>query len=211
MANTNLKYTGVQPLFMAEARKTAMLFPLTNNYGTDIFQLDPALAVTAGRIERGSTSGAWLGVVLGLYKQQTPKTLRTERLTPVQYFAATPGTTYEYFALVTMDPTMFYLMQEDGLVSSLVEANNWGACDVTFGAGGNTTTGMSGCLIDSSSIDATATRPIQLIKPAVDSLDVGTGTYMAISAAAAAGQYAKWIVRIFNSQLGSGSLAVAFA
>ena len=211
MANTNLKYTGVQPLYMTEARKSAMLFPLTNNYGTDIFQLDPALAVTAGRIERGSTTGTWLGVVLGLYKQQTPKTLRAERLTPVQYFAATPGTTYEYFALVTMDPTLFYIMQEDGLVASLQITDNWGAADVSFGSGGNTTTGMSGCLIDSDSADNTATRPIQLIFPAVNHLDAGTGTYMAVSSAGAAGNYGKWIVRIFNSQLGSGSLAVAFA
>jgi hypothetical protein len=211
MANSNLKYMGVQPLYMAEARKTAMLFPLTNNYGTDVFQLDPALAVTAGRIERGSTSGPWLGVVLGLYKQQTPKTLRAERLTPVQYFAATPGATYEYFALVTMDPTLYYIMQEDGLVSSLLITDNWGACDVTFGAGGNTTTGMSGCLIDSSTADATATRAVQLIFPAVNFLDAGTGTYMAVSADAAAANYAKWIVRIFNSQLGSGSLALALA
>ena len=211
MANTNLKYGGMQPLFMAEARKTAMLFPLTNNYGTDIFIGDPSLAVTAGRVERGSTTGAILGAVLGIYKQQTPKTLRTERLTPVQYFAATPGTTYEYFVLTTMDPNLFFLMQEDGLVASLIETDNWGAIDISYGAGGNTTTGMSGALLDSDTPDDTATRPLQLIKPAVDFLDPGTGTYMAISAAAAAGQYAKWIVRIFNSQLGSGSLAVAFA
>ena len=211
MANTNLKYGGLQPFFMAEARKTAMLFPLTNNYGTDVFQGDPSLAVTAGRVERGSTTGALLGVVLGIYKQATPKSLRTERLTPVQYFAATPGTTYEYFILTTMDPTIFYLIQEDGLVSSLTEANWWGACDISYGAGGNTTTGMSGALIDSSTIDATATRPLQLIKPAVNNYDIDAGAYNAVSAAGAAANYGKWIVRIFNSQLGSGSLAVAFA
>ena len=57
-----------------------------------------------------------LGVVLGVYKQQTPKSLRAERLTPVQYFAATPGTTYEYFVLVTMDPNMFYLCKRMGLL-----------------------------------------------------------------------------------------------
>lgn len=211
MANTNLPYMGVQPLFLAEARKTAMILPLTNNYGTDVFINDPALAVTAGRIERGSTTGPWLGVVLGLYRQETPKSLRTERLLPVQYFAATPGTTYEYFALVTMDPTLFFVMQEDGLVASLQIADNWGAVDVTFGSGGNTTTGMSGCLIDSDSADNTATRPLQLIFPAVNMFDVDAGAYMAVSSTGAAANYGKWIVRIFNSQLGSGSLAVAFA
>lgn len=211
MSNTNLKYGGLQPLYLAEARKTAMLLPLTNNYGTDVFIGDPSLAVTAGRVERGSTTGAILGAVLGIYKQATPKSLRTERLEPVQYFSATPGTTYEYFVLTTMDPNLFFMIQEDGLVSSLTEANNWGAVDISYGAGGNTTTGMSGALIDSNTIDATATRPLQLIWPAVNHFDVGAGAYMAVSAAGAAANYGKWIVRIFNSQLGSGSLAVAFA
>ena len=211
MANTNLPYGGMVPLYLTEARKTAMLLPLTNNYGTDVFIGDPSLAVTAGRIERGSTSGALLGVVLGLYKQATPKSIRAERLTPVQYYAATPGTTYEYFALTTMDPHLFFIMQEDGLSSSLTEALNWAACDISYGAGGNTKTGMSGALIDSSTADATATRPLQLIFPAVNFFDVDAGVYNAASAAGAALNYGKWIVRIFNQQLGSGSLAVAFA
>jgi hypothetical protein len=70
---------------------------------------------------------------------------------------------------------------------------------------------MSGALIDSSSADDTATRPLQLIWPAVNHFDVDAGAYMAVSAAGAAANYGKWIVRVFNSQLGSGSLAVAFA
>jgi hypothetical protein len=102
------------------------------------------------------------------------------------------------------------IMQEDGDTSSLQIGDNWGACDVTFGTA-NTTTGISGCLIDSSSADNTATRPIQLIWPAVNIFDADQGTYMEVSSAGAASNYAKWIVRIFNSQLGSGSLALALA
>lgn len=209
MANTNLPI-GIRPLYMHEACKTAMLLPITNNYGTALYQLDPVLAVTAGRIERGGTTGAWLGVILELFRQQTPNSLRTERLVPVQYMTASPGATYEYFALVTMDPTLYFVMMEDGDTSSLQITDNWGACDAVFGTA-NTTTGIGNCQIDSSSADNTATRPIQLIWPAVNEYDIDAGAYMTVSAAGAAGNYAKWIVRIFNSQLGSGSLAVALA
>jgi hypothetical protein len=211
MANTNFKYGGLQPLYMEEAHRTAMLFPLTNNYTTDVFIGDPALAVTAGRVERASTTGSMLGVVLGIYKQQTPKSLRAERLTPVQYFAATPGATNEWFVLVTMNPNTFYICQEDGITSSLTEANNWGAVDVTYGAGGNTTTGMSGCLLDSNTISNTATLMFQLIWPAVNHYDIGAGAYIAVSAAGAALNYAKWIVKPFNCQLTGGVVGVAFA
>jgi len=209
MANTNAPF-GVKPLFMAEARKTAMLLPVTNDYGTALYHQDPVVGVTAGRIERGGTTGAWLGVILGLYKQETPKSLRAERLFPVQYMGASPGTTYEYFALVTMDPTLFYIMQEDGVTSSLTEANNWGVCDASFGTANNTT-GISACMIDSNTIGSTATRPIQLIWPAVNEYDAVAGQWMTVSAAGAALNYAKWVVRIFNHQLGSGSLAVGLA
>ena len=209
MANTNIPI-GIKPLYIAEAQKTAMILPITNNYGTALYHFDPAIGVTAGRIERGGTTGAWLGVILGLYRQETPKSLRSERLFPVQYMGASPGATYEYFALVTMDPNLFFIMMEDGDTSSLMITDNWGACDVAFGTA-NTTTGIGNCQIDSDSADNTATRPIQLIFPAVNHYDIDAGAYMAVSAAGAASNYGKWIVRIFNSQLGSGSLAVALA
>jgi hypothetical protein len=103
-------------------------------------------------------------------------------------------------------------MQEDGLVSSLSQANNWGACDASFGLGGSTVTGLSGCLIDSSTIDATATRPLQLISPLANYFDVDVGAYNNVPVSATTAlNYGKWIVRIFNHQMGSGSLAVAFA
>ena len=210
MANTNYAYGGLKPLFMEEAQRTAMFFPLTNNYGTAVYRGDPALAVTAGRVERASTTGTMLGVVLGVYKQATPKSLRTERLEPVQYFAATPGTTYEYFVLVTMNPNLFYICQEDALTSSLTEANNWGAVDVNYGSGGNTTTGESGCLLDSNTISNTATLMFQLIWPAVNHYDIDAKQYITVSSAGAAGNYAKWIVKPFNCQLTGGVVGVAF-
>ena len=126
MAMTNIPW-GMQPLFFTDAQKKAMMFPITNNYGTALYVQDPALAVPAGTIEHGATTGAWLGVILGLYKQELPQSNRPERLTPVLYMAATPGATYNYFALVAIDPFVFYTAQEDGAASSLQFAASW-AC-----------------------------------------------------------------------------------
>jgi hypothetical protein len=202
---------GLKPLFMTEARKTALMFPITNNYGTAIYVQDPALLVTAGTIERGSTTGAIAGVVLGIYKQELPKSNCAERLTPVTYLSATIGTTYNYFALVAVDPSLFFVVQEDGDTSSLTFANNFGAVDLIYTHGGNTTTGISKCELDSSTIDATATRPMQLVMPWYNYYDITAGAYNTPSSAGAAGWYGKWICRIFNHQFGPGSLAVAFA
>ena len=210
MANTNTPW-GLKPLFLTEARKTALMFPITNNYGTALFIGDPALAVTAGTIERGSTTGAYLGSILGLYRQELPKSYAADRLLPIVSLAATIGTTYNYFALVSVDPSILYTAQEDGLTSSLTLANNFGACDMSFGTSGSATTGISGATIDSNTIDATATRPLQLVFPWYNYYDIDAGAYNTPSAAGAALHYGKWIVRIFNHQFGPGSLAVAFA
>ncbi len=210
MANTDLR-RGVEPLFMTEARKTAMILPITNNYGTALYIQDPVVGVTAGTFERGSTNGAWCGVILELFRQETPTSLRTERLLPVQYMAASPGATYNYFALVAVDPSLFFIMQEDSDTASLIITDNLGNCDAVFTHAGSTTTGISGCEIDSDSADNTATRPIKLIMPAVNVYDIDAKAYMAISAAGAAGNFAKWIVKINNHQFGPGSLSVGLA
>ncbi len=209
MALTNKPY-GLEPLFMTEARKTALYLPITNNYGTALYIQDPVVAVTAGTIERGATNAAWCGVILGLYRQETPTSLRTERLLPVQYMAASPGATYNYFALVAVDPDLFFMMQEDGDTSSLIITDNFGNCDIVSGTG-NTTTGISGAMIDSSSADNTATRPIKLIFPAVNVYDLGAGAYKTASAAGAAGNYCDWIVKINNHQFGPGAVSVGLA
>ena len=206
MAMTDAPW-GLKPLFMTEARKTAMLFPITNNYGTAIYVQDPALAVTAGTIERGSTTGAYLGVVLGIYQQQLPKSYRPERLVPVLYLSASVGTTYEYFALVTMDPTLYFTAQEDGDTSSLQLSDNWGAIDMIWTQGGNTTTAE----LDSNTADNTATRPLQLIRPWYEYYDIDAGVYNDPSSDGTAGWYGKWIVRIANQQLSTMTASVPFA
>ncbi len=210
MAMTDMPW-GLKPLFEAEARKTAMLFPITNNYGTALYINDPALAVTAGTVEKAAVSGATMGCILGLYKQDLPLSLRIERLVPQLYMAATPGATQTWFALVAVDPNMYFVMQEDGDTSSLQIAGNFGLVDFIYTHGGNTITGISKAEIDSNTIDATATRPLQLIKPWYEGFDVDAGIYNVPSPAGAAGHFGKWIVRIANHQFNNTSLSIGFA
>lgn len=212
MANTNYPYWGIQPLFMADARKTALILPITNNYGTALAITDPVLAVTAGRIERASTTGACLGVALEYFRKPAAAAFHLSGLIPVQYVTASYSSSYDHYALVAVDPSLFFTMQEDGVTSSLTQALNWAACDFAFTTSVNTTTGMSGVQIDSNTADNTATRPLQLVSPYANWYDVDAGAYNAVTASTStAGQYGKWIVRIFNHQMGPGSLAVAFA
>src|SRR5574343_71278 len=210
MANTNLPYWGIRPLFMAEARKTALLLPITNNYGTSLYLTDPVVAVSAVTIERGPTNTAWLGVILELFRRTGTGIYSANNLLPVQYMAATPGTGYTYFALVAVDPTLFYSMQEDSDASSLQIADMWGAGAVAFGTG-NSTTGMANVQIDTSSVDNTATYPIMVCAPLADYFDVDAGAYNAISTTGTAGNYCKFIVKQFNSQMGPGAVTSALA
>jgi hypothetical protein len=201
----------MKPLFLTEAQRTAMYFPITNNYGTALYTYDPVIAVTAGTIERAAASDTFCGTILGLYRSTTASQLRTEKLLPVQYMAASPGASYTYFALVAVDPDIFCIMQEDGDTSSLQIGDNFGNVDFIFTHAGNTTTGISGAEIDSNTADNTATRPLKLIYPAVNFYDVDAGAYMAVSSAGAAGNFGKWIVKPNYHQFGQGNLSLGLA
>lgn len=211
MALTNTPW-GFKPLYPSEARRVSLVMPITNNYGTALYINDPVVAVTAGTIERGATNAAWCGVILGLYKKLGgTSTYRAEAMEPVLYMAASPGATYDYAALVAIDPNIYFVAQEDGDTSSLIITDNFGNCDAIFTETASTVTGISAAEIDSSSADNTATRPIKLILPWVAYYDPIAGAYNAPSAAGAAGNYCKWICKINNHQFGPGSLAVGLA
>jgi hypothetical protein len=209
MANTDTPW-GLKPLFMTEARKTAMLLPITNNYGTALYTYDPVTGVTAGTIEIAPVTGAILcmGTILGLYRQGTPKSLSLERLLPVQYMAASPGATYNYFALVTMDPNLYFVMQEDGVTTPLSAAMCFSNCDFIFTHTGDTTTGISGCEIDSNTMAVTATLAVRIIRPWLEYYDTGGNSYNAVTATAGA-SWCKWVVRINNYQFGDNTLGLA--
>jgi hypothetical protein len=205
MANTDTPW-GLKPLFMAEAQKTALILPITNNYGTALFTNDPVTLVTAGTLERAPVTGAVLciGSILGLYRQETPTSLSMERLLPVQSMAATPGATYNYFALVTTDPNMFFTIQEDGDTTPLAVTAGGGNADFIFTHAGSTTTGISGCELDSNTFANTSTLAMRIIRAWYEYYDLGGNSYNAITATAGA-SWCKWIVRINNYQFGDNT------
>jgi hypothetical protein len=208
MPNTDTPW-GLKPLFMTEARKTAMLLPITINYATALYINDPVTGVTAGTIERAPETGALLciGTILGLYRQGSPYSLGLERLLPVQYYPASTATV-QYFALVTMDPNLYFVMQEDGVTTPLAAAMCFSNCDFIFTHAGNTTTGISGCEIDSNTMAVTATLALRIIRPWLEYYDLGGNSYNAVIATAGA-SWCKWVVRINNYQFGDNTLGLA--
>jgi hypothetical protein len=209
MANTDTPW-GLKPLFMAEAQATALLMPITNNYGTALYINDPVMQVTAGTIERSTETGALLtiGSILGIYRQGTPKSLAMERLLPVQYLPATVGATYNYFALITTNPNLFFTMQEDGVTTPLSAAMAASNCDFIYTHAGNDTTGISGAEINSDTMAVTATLALRIIRPWLEYYDLGGNSYNAVTATAGA-SWCKWIVRINNYQYGDNTLGLA--
>jgi hypothetical protein len=212
--NTRYLYWGVKPLYMTEARKTALILPITAAYGTRLGINDPVMGVTAGTLERAATTGgSWLGTILELFRipVTTTRLYDHRALTPVQYVPATDAT-YSYLALVTTDHHMFYSMQEDGLTSSLTIAGMFAAADLVFPTDCDTVTGQSAAMIDSNTFDATTTRPLQIIAPLSNYYDIDAGQYTAITAATnTALQYGKFIVRNANSQFNNLAVSLAFA
>jgi hypothetical protein len=208
MANTDTPW-GLKPLYMEQAEETALIMPITNNYGTALYRYDPWTGVTAGTIERAPVTGAILcgGTILGLYRQETPTSLAIERLLPVQYMAATPGATYNYFALCTFNPDLFYVMQEDGVTTPLAATMCFSNCDFIFTHAGNDTTGISGCEIDSNTMAVTATLAVRVIRPWLEYYDLG-GNSMNVITSTAAASWCKWIVRLNNYQFGDNTLGL---
>lgn len=208
MANTDTPW-GLKPLFMAEARKTAIYLPITINYGTSLFINDPVTGVTAGTIERAPETGAilTLGTILGIYQQQTPYSLSMERMVAVQYYPASTATK-QYFALVAIDPDIIYVMQEDGEATPLSAAMCFSNCDFIFTHAGNTTTGISGCEIDSNTMAVTATLAVRIIRPWLEYYDLGGQSYNAVTATAGA-SWCKWVVKVNNYQFDANTLGLA--
>ena len=209
MANTDTPW-GLKPMFMTEARKTALIMPITNNYNTALFINDPVTGVTAGTIERAPTTGAILciGSILGIYRQGTPNSLAMERLLPVQYMAASPGATYNYFALITTSPDLFFTIQEDGETTPMTSIMPFGNANFVFTHAGNTTTGISGTELNSDTLADTATLALRVIRPWLEYYDAAGNSYNAITATAGA-SWCKWVVRINNYQFGDNTLGLA--
>src|SRR5574343_192009 len=177
-------------------------YKITNNYGTDLFINDPVVRVAGGTIER-ATAGATnqiLGSIVGIYKQLGPKTDRADNLTPVQYFSATPGTTYDYWALVADHPDQVFMAQVDN-DDAFVSADRFTNSLIIFTHGGNVYSGISGMEIAGGSEATDITYQLTMIEP-VQIIDPGSYTWNTY------GDYCKWLCTIQLHQLRTGRAGV---
>ena len=95
-------------------------------------------------------------------------------------------------AFVADDPDQLYICQQDSDATNLVAADKNRNCDLVFGAG-NTTTGISGVEIDSSSNNTTAALQVKLI----DFYDVPSNDATADNSI--------FVVKINNSDMSGGT------
>lgn len=131
-------------------------------------------------VTQATAAAAVIGVVVGVLPDFS-------NLNAVPYRLASTAR----YVLVADDPALLFEAQEDGVGSALDMVDVGLNVDFVVGAG-STTTGQSGMQIDSSTVAATATLPLKLIRP-VQRVD---------NELVAAGQAnTRWMVKINNHQL----------
>jgi hypothetical protein len=199
MANTDAPF-GLQP-YQEVLRAT--YYKITNNYGTALGIFDPVVRVAAGTIEKAAAGNTnqILGSVLGIYKQYGAKTDRAEQLFPVQYFSATPGTTFDYWALVADHPDQIFLCQADNNGGSLTTAERYSNVDLIYTHSLNAYSGVSGVELNGSSSTSNITYQMTIIDlaPVYDPASYTFNTY---------GAFAKWLCTIQLHQLRTGRAGV---
>lgn len=126
----------------------------------------------------GVGASSFVGVIIGLFD---------EKMCPTTYIATTDtgNSTIAGYALVCDDPMQRYIVQEDGDTSSLQVADIGLNADLVLNHGGSTTTGISGCELDSDTKAATITLDVKIL---------GIHPEDTISSAGAAGNHARFIV-----------------
>lgn len=150
----------------------------------------PKMGVLAKAIsEESGADGTIIGAVLAIYDY---------KMDPVKYLAAatTGNGTIAGYALIADHPGQLYLAQEDGDTSSIVVANIGLNVDAV-GTAGDTNTGLSTMEIDSNSVNTTNTLALKLINIHPDD---------SISSAGAAGNHARFIVKLNSAYLGQGAV-----
>ena len=132
-------------------------YSLGDNQGTAIFTGDPVKYKSDGTVEVAAAGEPVCGVFGGCF--YTDPT--TSKPTWSPYFPASlsPG---DAKGFIWDNPMQTFIVQQDSVVSSLVAANLNENANLIFNAG-NTTSGVSGVEIDSSSATTTATLQVRLI------------------------------------------------
>ena len=187
MATTNAPF-GLQPwgkLLGANLYTITNTIPTYGIYHGDLVEHNSTTLATPGygslvdvlKTNAGAT-GSLLGAVLGLY---------TYQMDPVMYLLATAtgNGTIGGLILVADHPLQEFIVQEDGVTSSLQIADMGTLRTMTaVAAAGSNATGISSMVLDSNN---TTNPAVKVLKPHPDDT---------ISAAGAAGNYCRFVVQV---------------
>ena len=122
-----------------------------------IFTGDPVKPAADGSIVVATAGDPIRGVFMGcFYTDPSTNKPRFNNTFPNGTAAS------DAIAFVADDPDQLYICQQDSAAVNLVAADKNRNCDLVFGAG-NTTTGISGVEIDSSTLATTATHQVRLV------------------------------------------------
>lgn len=188
MANANIA-KGLVPYRYTSGAKyngAVNIYSVPSTYATSLFIGDPVVATGASdgngipvvQIATAAGGAFTLGPIVSIVAGGDPVVPVTRDL-PVYH----PASTNQY-VLVADDPTLLFWMQEDSVGGSIAMATA-GTKNVDLIAGaGSTITGLSGWMLDSSTIATTATLQMRLV----------SGLQEADNAMAATN--AKWLVKI---------------
>ena len=152
-----------------------------------IFTGDPVKPAADGSIVVATAGDPIRGVFMGcFYTDPSTNKPRFNNTFPNGTAAS------DAIAFVADDPDQLYICQQDSDATNLVAADKNRNCDLVFGAG-NTTTGISGVEIDSSSNNTTAALQVKLI----DFYDVPSNDATANNSI--------FVVKINNSDMSGGT------
>jgi len=178
----------------------ASMYAIAASYGTavcpgDIMEIAGTAASTpdygtlpTAQVEETGAAGTIIGACLATFDYMGD---------PCYYIAAsTAGNgTIAGYALIADHPDQLYVAQEDGDTSSIVVANIGLNAEAISTATESSANNYHGCMeIDSDSVTSDATLALQVLRPHPDDT---------ISAAGAAGNHCRFIVKIASSYAGS--------
>ena len=194
MANTDAPF-GLEPLYGTYNQNHCHLYRITNNYGTALFIQDPVRLEATGTIEQPAVTGEYfVGVIVAVFLSSSQNYVYPTGLLPVNYYAASPGATYDYWAMVMDNPNAQFRVQDDG--SGTLTYTDLGLnADVIWTHTGNTTSGISQMELDVTTAATTNTFPLRMLALSSE-WDAKAGAWNAPAAV-----NAKWIVKINLHQL----------
>lgn len=143
-------------------------------------------------VEETGAAGSLLGGILALYD---------EHMDPCLYIASSEAGngTIAGYALVADSPDQEYIAAEDGDTSSLQAADIGLNIDMVSTASGSTSSGQGAMELDSDTVANTVTLGLKLL---------GVHPDDTISAAGAAGNHCRFIVKINTAHRGDGIVGV---